>query len=700
MYIREISIGKFRHMEDIKIGPHILNPKTSDLTVIAGPNGSGKSSILELIGYALSNSYSLSWSLSRTFINFSFEIAIGLTKSEKQIIIQSLKEELRPIEKELSDEIKKISENNAIEDQNKQIQIKSVEEHKLGPYRQLYEILDYFKTSDVYFRSFQYPQGEYEKNKTLHNRIHVYVTRELRNKLKRSLGFFLRPDRSYPQKTFEQKKIFSYDTIIKMDHLWTLAFNTSEIQYQDMYEFLVQQRYHYLRQLGNYYNKKNKGFNVGNEPQDPFKPYEALLQKLFPDYRFADEDRSVPTNLFIELPSKEIIPFNDLSSGEKEVFFILSFFIRHNVENAIIAIDEPELHLHPELSRLLIQNMKSIRKGNQIWIATHNCEIIDEAGRDKVIYISKEVDTQKAKITLGDNEETVIQELKKLFGFSGYIGVSKNLVFLEGCNSSADRKFFSNLLNSKGNIKFIPSSSSENITKLNSAIFFILESSLGWINFYLIRDRDYLTDEIINKYRNHKSGRIFVLKKHEIENYLINFKCLSTVLEEIFGIQKSDSELKEIFYTIAKELSSSVLRDMISFRLNLLLRPEDFSLGNFLKGQKIFSPDLSFDRPKIETLKLKFKDKTGTIRTAVIDSFSDSNIEIIIDNCMAEINKAIKTDDWLNLFPGKEMIEVFANKIGINNSISLQNSIIKEMAGEPDYLDPELIEIFNKINCG
>jgi len=48
------------------------------------------------------------------------------------------------------------------------------------------------------------------------------------------------------------------------------------------------------------------------------------------------------------------------------------------VSNAVIVIDEPELHLHPELARLLIRTMQSIKPGNQIWLATHNTEIIDE----------------------------------------------------------------------------------------------------------------------------------------------------------------------------------------------------------------------------------------------------------------------------------------------------------------------------------
>ena len=157
MYIKEISIGKFRHLENTKIVPLNFNPKASDLTVIAGPNGSGKSSILELIGYALSNSYSLAWSLSRTFNNFSFEVAIGLTKNEKQIIIDSLRSELQPVEQKLKDE-RKILEDTITDDEPfKQARIKEVAEQTIRPFAQHYDILDYFKSNSIYYRSFQYP---------------------------------------------------------------------------------------------------------------------------------------------------------------------------------------------------------------------------------------------------------------------------------------------------------------------------------------------------------------------------------------------------------------------------------------------------------------------------------------------------------------------------------------------------------------
>jgi ABC-type siderophore export system fused ATPase/permease subunit len=50
MYVREIHIKSFRHLEEVHLGPFILPPTGSDLVVLAGPNGGGKSSILELLG--------------------------------------------------------------------------------------------------------------------------------------------------------------------------------------------------------------------------------------------------------------------------------------------------------------------------------------------------------------------------------------------------------------------------------------------------------------------------------------------------------------------------------------------------------------------------------------------------------------------------------------------------------------------------
>jgi len=325
----------------------------------------------------------------------------------------------------------------------------------------------------------------------------------------------------------------------------------------DMFDFLVQQRYHYFRHLGAYYHKLGTGGNNGEgPPSDPLEPYNRLLQSLFPDYEFAETDEEVPTNLFVQLPSSEIVPFNDLSSGEKEVFFILSFFLRHNVNNAVILIDEPEMHLHPELARLLVRTMQSIRPGNQVWMATHNAEIIDEAGRDKVVYLARDRETRQSVVTLGTDESEAMRHLKDLFGYSGYVGIAKNMVFLEGLDSSSDRKLFSGLFPQYGaSLKFVPCKSSENLSRINAAILSILESNLGWMQFYLIRDRDFLTPEVVEKYRNHASGRLYVLNRYHIENYLLDDELVAQVQTEIFNRSTDAASVRSKLATIAQNIS-------------------------------------------------------------------------------------------------------------------------------------------------
>jgi energy-coupling factor transporter ATP-binding protein EcfA2 len=407
MFISQIHIRSFRHIEDVHFGPFAEPPASSDLVVLAGPNGGGKSSVLELLGYALSNAWSLNWSLHRTFPTNAFEVAIGITLDERRLVREYL-----------------VSSSDRYSE----------------------EVLEYIDNHGVYYRAYNYAEGEYQNNSSLHNQIHNLITSALRNHYKRSLGFFLNSDRHYPQRGFNRNSIFEYEQKTQRDWIWGMAFQNSEIQYSDMYEFLVQQRYHFFRQLGAYHHTRSvEGAAAEAPPSDPLQPYDELLQVLFPGYRFADANEDVPTNLFIRIPSGDIIAFSDLSSGEKEVFFILSFFLRHNVNNAVIVIDEPELHLHPDLARLLIRTMQSIRPGNQIWLATHNAEIIDEAGRDRVVYVTRNPDTRKAEVTSGKDEADVIAKLRDLFGYSGYIGIAKNLVFLEGIDSSSDRKVFASL---------------------------------------------------------------------------------------------------------------------------------------------------------------------------------------------------------------------------------------------------------------
>lgn len=275
-------------------------------------------------------------------------------------------------------------------------------------------------------------------------------------------------------------------------------------------------------------------------------------------------------------------------------------------------------------------------------------------------------------------------------------------MFLEGDNSSQDRKFFGTLFpDESSNFKIVPSKSADNQSRINSAILSILEANLGWMNFYLIRDKDYLTDEMVEKYRSQISGKIFVLSKHEIENYLIDFEIFSSVVQDIFAVDISADDAKNYFYQAALKLSSDVIRDMVSFRLNLLLDPQDFSIGKVLNKQAYFESSELGVRPKeslSEILKNKFCESSSRIHENLTSFLSQDAIETVITDCELEVKTALESDGWLSLFPGKELMETVSKELGISNTISLQNSLIKEFSNHREHIDSEITEIFSLIN--
>ena len=59
--------------------------------------------------------------------------------------------------------------------------------------------------------------------------------------------------------------------------------------------------------------------------------------------------------------------FDRLSSGEREVVVLTFDILTQNPSDCIILIDEPEVHLHPELTFRLVKVLKSIGKRNQFF---------------------------------------------------------------------------------------------------------------------------------------------------------------------------------------------------------------------------------------------------------------------------------------------------------------------------------------------
>lgn len=662
MFIQEVTIHEFRNLRSVHLGPFGAPTKKSDIVVLAGANGGGKSSVLEVLTFAYSSSFGFGYGNRRPMPNkYRFDVSIGLSAEELQLIRNYL------------------------------------DEHKEYNYQKagLEQLLD----KRFYVRTFQQNVSDPRQAMPVYDYCHEMVQRILRQHLRRPMGFSLKADRFYPPEGFVwQDRLFQHEQMATQEHVWSMGFATSENQYRDMYDYLVQLRYHFFQALGEYHDAMERSeATTKDKPIDPIAPYELLLGELLPGYKFGRKKERVPTNLFVQLPNKEVITFHELSSGEKEVFFLLSFFIRHRVEHSVIVIDEPELHLHPELARRLVRLMLSVKPGNQVWLATHNGEIIDEAGRDKTYYISRGAD--KSDVVPGSDEPAAALQLRSLFGVSGYIGVARNMVFLEGEGASTDRKAFGWLFGEKaGSVKLIPAGGVDNHLRINAAVLSILQSALGVCQFYLVRDRDYLTPEMASAYAAKSRGRLHVLSRNQIENYLLDPELIRTVLLEQYDQAMTAGEIKDRLRNIARSLSGAVLRDMAAFRLNMLFRPQDFSLGKFFDKTAVLDAAHNRIPDKVAAFDKKMLEIVEQVRQVTDDAAKGA--VGMLELYKSEIEQTLRDDRWHTVFPGKALLADLAQGLGLKSEVGFVNSLIKEMAASEEFVDAELLQLREKVLAG
>ena len=188
MFIRSLRIANFRQIRDAEIGPFREPSYLGEMIVLAGPNGSGKSSILELLSYGIANRYSWQYYESRRITEHSFAIHIGLTS-----------EELSELEAKGAD----------------------------------VDLLRYARENHGYWIEVNMPDAINASDKRINENVHALVSRQYQNFTKK-LGFFLRADRGYGARNYDQKRLFKWKNRLTPQYVNNISYMQTVQQYEDM----------------------------------------------------------------------------------------------------------------------------------------------------------------------------------------------------------------------------------------------------------------------------------------------------------------------------------------------------------------------------------------------------------------------------------------------------------------------------------
>jgi len=295
------------------------------------------------------------------------------------------------------------------------------------------------------------------------------------------------------------------------------------------------------------------------------------LRNILGDISVADLGNVIEKRgqLFFHKGSARNIPYEDLSSGEKEVLdIVLDLIIKKDAYNdTIFCIDEPELHINPSIQRnLLIEIEKLVPNNCQLWIATHSIgflQALQKELKDKSIVLDfdKDFDVEQILTPM----KTTPANWKKLFkitleDLTGLLA-PEQIYYCEGRNDTDDERGIDAICYNKifeitkPEILFVSSGGNTEPDGYSEIALKVLAKAFDSLKIFVLKDRD---NENRDEWLKVNPTKRRMLKRRELENYLYDWEVVSKL---------DNNASKEEYDKLVKDIINDELKDLsITFR--------------------------------------------------------------------------------------------------------------------------------------
>lgn len=135
---------------------------------------------------------------------------------------------------------------------------------------------------------------------------------------------------------------------------------------------------------------KNRNKTIGEVIDSVCEDINSIFKIMDLDVRLVGLSEDNETKPIFKNSFNKEFDITGLSSGEKQLFLRALSLKFLEVNNSVILIDEPEISLHPQWQRKIIDVYKSIGNNNQLIIATHSPHIVGSVKVDELRVMTKD----------------------------------------------------------------------------------------------------------------------------------------------------------------------------------------------------------------------------------------------------------------------------------------------------------------------
>lgn len=420
--------------------------------------------------------------------------------------------------------------------------------------------------------------------------------------------------------------------------------------------------------------------------QDPLAPFKRAFSQLLAPKELVNVDLQQQALLYRE--GSQTFPTSELSSGEREVLHIVFDFILRNPEDCVVFFDEPELHLHPELSYKLLQTLRNVGPRNQFIFSTHSPDIITASLDQSVIFIGPSTTPPKNQaIPVQEHDET--NEALRLLGQSvGIIALGKRLVLIEGTAGSLDKQVYGSILKDRyPDLVLVPSGGKGLITSFHTVISSVLEKAIWGVDFFMLCDRDALPGTVEpSRLEAESKGRLRVLPRYHLENYFLD----ATILARVFAVMEPEGSWLTDPHQIDRKLKE-IATNMASYATALTVTAHIRQLT----GNVDIMPKSLQNKTTDELCNL-LATAAKSERLRIEGALNATEVTKLTRQVAADVATKLASPDggWKLIIPGRPVLNSFASAAKLNVA-RLKHLYIREAEQANDSPFAEIIELFS-----
>lgn len=456
-----------------------------------------------------------------------------------------------------------------------------------------------------------------------------------------------------------------------------------------------------LAELVDRNKKNNQSVNTASIP-DIYLPLKELTKYLLPhlifdrvDFKNEDDIKCIWRRK--DKQSENDLDIDDLSSGEKSIIILflplLENDINHYLEeienleketkiisniilpDRVFIIDEPELHLHPDLQAKILTYIRglSLKSNIQFILSTHSPTILDQAMDEELYLLSPrndETSTNQLKKVASNIER--LEALKQLAGNAYLITTGRSIICIEGVKNSTseptDIRLLEILYPRSTAFTFVPTGGKGNVINLVKQLREYLPEDSFKIKINGLVDKDQ---------SENLSDGVFLLPVCMIENLLLNedaifeyFKLMS--ITDLSDVQKVKEKLKAI--------AEGLKNEEIAFRIMKKLKSHTVRIFGITK----------------EELKNKLETEINEIKKILPE---DNRVDTLISEVTIEVEKIISDGNILKYFRGKTILKKVYDDFVQSKNISYSRFCyeLAEIVAKKETVGDLLNPVFDKI---